>query len=539
MAQQTENLCNTTNFDAGDTYIAYSSGAWHFVTSGWYHYTDARYLYTWDTATVCTKRLESMRFTFSDMRKNTHMYLVIYDSDGATVFSGDITSDTQFNLDWSESTDEAILYLFEFRIHNTSHANTYCDNNTPDITAIYGWYDDSIVINFVTHTHATDGNLIVPQIDTSKYTGSGYWSPLNGAYIAWATDHWHSVPDNLSEALATWDALLTSGTWSDAVHYPSMSFTFAVTGGEVGDVCYAVVRDSSGNTLFSGNITSGVAFSLNWSGSLGTDELYYAAVGVDSADGSYASNIAVDITKIFVQIPLISLTVSECYHTHHASTDLEMQEAYHAQATPELTIVYDATKQLVLTDNIHSHFVDIAPVGGQYVIVVDEVSHATAVDGPIVTRFPLAFFSEIKMYGCAVTTADNTYGGAVNYDSEIEYAFGYNKIFPDVANADRSAGLVTYRKVFFANTGTRGSWFNVLVSIPSNTLYTSDVVAMALGTASDTLADADDYTYVTSGSLTVGTLHPGQAFSVWLKRTVSAGAVQYRGNRFTLRISRS
>lgn len=143
--------------------------------------------------------------------------------------------------------------------------------------------------------------------------------------------------------------------------------------------------------------------------------------------------------------------------------------------------------------------------------------------------------SLLKWYKSTTVSDAVGNGGVINTVTGLITTNSAENIFPNVTDAERVSGVTQYRKIFFRNENA-DSYANIKAWISQFTPATNDEISIVAGTASDTQADADDYTYVSPDSavhadvLTLGTLAQNASASIWIKRVVSAGGDGYTGN---------
>ena len=158
----------------------------------------------------------------------------------------------------------------------------------------------------------------------------------------------------------------------------------------------------------------------------------------------------------------------------------------------------------------------------------------------------------------AIISTDIVYrlsGGAANSDpnaslggAKSSTVAGTN-IFDDVSSAEATAGDIEYRCVYVHNGHATLTYLGSKIWIQANTPSTSTDIFVGLGTAGlnateQTIANestapigvtfsnaAVDF----STGLSIGDIPPGQHFSVWVRRNVTAGAAG-AADSFTLRI---
>jgi len=152
--------------------------------------------------------------------------------------------------------------------------------------------------------------------------------------------------------------------------------------------------------------------------------------------------------------------------------------------------------------------------------------------------------SDIKLYlsgGGSNADPDASLGGA------ISSVLAGTDVCDPVSSAEASAGSTEYRAVFLKNTSATDTWYSAKVWIASNTPSSSTAVQIALadeGVASTIETVANETTAPTgpvfadapdlANALTIGNLGPGEAYGIWIKRAVTAGAAAYDNDGFTL-----
>jgi len=140
----------------------------------------------------------------------------------------------------------------------------------------------------------------------------------------------------------------------------------------------------------------------------------------------------------------------------------------------------------------------------------------------------------IKFYYPTVKTEGSAHGGAINTSDEITDATSEN-LFDNISDAERLAGDTSYRK-FFVRNENAATWSAVLGYISQAALASNVTYSIALGTASDTQADASAYTYYTPDSsghvdaLAIGDLAQNASQGIWVKQVTSAAGNGYTDN---------
>lgn len=124
-----------------------------------------------------------------------------------------------------------------------------------------------------------------------------------------------------------------------------------------------------------------------------------------------------------------------------------------------------------------------------------------------------------------------------------------NNVWDDVSGAESSAGDIEYRAVFIKNTHGTLTYTAAKVWISSNTTSADDTVDIALADEGinntiETIANEStapvgpSFSAPTSFAtgLSLGNLAAGQAYGIWIRRTVTAGAQAANANPYTLSV---
>lgn len=138
-------------------------------------------------------------------------------------------------------------------------------------------------------------------------------------------------------------------------------------------------------------------------------------------------------------------------------------------------------------------------------------------------------------------------GGAANADpllslggAKSSVSAGAN-LFDDVPSAEAGAGRIEYRCVYIHNANATDAYLDpVRLWIAANTPSTSTVIAIGIGSAALNAVEqtvANETTAPTgvtftspadfASGLTIPTIPAGQHRSVWIRRTVTAGAAAF------------
>lgn len=147
--------------------------------------------------------------------------------------------------------------------------------------------------------------------------------------------------------------------------------------------------------------------------------------------------------------------------------------------------------------------------------------------------------ANLKFYRCATWAEGDSHGGDIDTGNEITSGQDQN-IFDDVADAERAAGAVEYRKIFVRNENV-DTWEGVKAWIAAFTPAANDEIAIKLGTnagvqsvegvaAGYVSPNAKDHADV----LDIGDLAANAYQAIWIRRTVTAGGSGYSGNTFTI-----
>jgi hypothetical protein len=149
--------------------------------------------------------------------------------------------------------------------------------------------------------------------------------------------------------------------------------------------------------------------------------------------------------------------------------------------------------------------------------------------------------AELKWYRSTTVDDTTSNGGVINTGAEITTNSAEN-IFPDVTNAQRVTGVTQYRKIFLYNNNA-DTYTDILGWISTNTPATNSAISIVKGTASDTQADADDYTYVSPDSavhadvLDLDSLAEDASVAIWIKRVITASGLGYTNDTFTISVT--
>lgn len=161
--------------------------------------------------------------------------------------------------------------------------------------------------------------------------------------------------------------------------------------------------------------------------------------------------------------------------------------------------------------------------------------------------------SDIKFIlsgGAANTDPNAALGGDISTDgSGVITTDVVNNLWDNVSGAESAAGDIEYRAIFVKNTHGSITLTGAKVWISSNTTSADDTVAIAL--ADEGIADSietipDESTAPTGptfsspssfgAGLSLGDLADGEAFGVWIRRTVTAEAAAANNNPYTLSV---
>jgi hypothetical protein len=131
--------------------------------------------------------------------------------------------------------------------------------------------------------------------------------------------------------------------------------------------------------------------------------------------------------------------------------------------------------------------------------------------------------TNFKLYQCATWAEGTSHGGAISA-TEIASS-GDQIIFDDVSDAERIAGDVEYRKIFFKNCTPNDS-VSIRAYISNQYDATNQSVGLCLAIGSDIQTAADDYTYTqpttAETGIDLGTLAAEASAGLWIRRTVTA-----------------
>lgn len=124
-----------------------------------------------------------------------------------------------------------------------------------------------------------------------------------------------------------------------------------------------------------------------------------------------------------------------------------------------------------------------------------------------------------------------------------------SNLLDDIGSAEAAAGDTEYRAFFVKNTSATDTAYATKVWISSNTEATATEIMIALadeGVANtiETVGDEStaptgpvfDYAEDYDNGLTIGDLAPGEAFGVWIKRTVAVTTSAFPNDTATIRV---
>lgn len=111
--------------------------------------------------------------------------------------------------------------------------------------------------------------------------------------------------------------------------------------------------------------------------------------------------------------------------------------------------------------------------------------------------------SDIKFYKSSVITNDTTNGGVISANEITDNII--NNLFPDLTDAERTAGGTRYRKLFTKNTNSNDIAIEGVAAYIGCPSFAGDAMLIKAGTDTDTQAAADDYTsWSSAGTLNAG-----------------------------------
>lgn len=158
--------------------------------------------------------------------------------------------------------------------------------------------------------------------------------------------------------------------------------------------------------------------------------------------------------------------------------------------------------------------------------------------------------NDVKIYlsgGAANADGNAALGGA---KSANEVGLALHDLWDLVSSAEASVGDTEYRCLYIENTHGTLTAQNVDVFISTNTPSGDTTMDIGLGTsaidgAEQTIGTEDTGpTGVTFSApstrgtgLSIGDLAPGQHKAIWLRRTITAAALAYDNDQFTLDIA--
>lgn len=143
-------------------------------------------------------------------------------------------------------------------------------------------------------------------------------------------------------------------------------------------------------------------------------------------------------------------------------------------------------------------------------------------------------------------------GGKMSSTSIVNNAL--QNLFDNVSSAERASGVTDYRCFYLMNAHSTESLEDAVIFISAQTPSEDTDIEIGLdpagvgdGDTTGVATDIPDETYPPDGvafsapanagtGLSIGTMGPGDAVAVWVKRTVEPGAAAASNDPFTLRV---
>jgi len=133
--------------------------------------------------------------------------------------------------------------------------------------------------------------------------------------------------------------------------------------------------------------------------------------------------------------------------------------------------------------------------------------------------------------GAANTTANLSLGGAGNAAATITSAVS-NNLFDDTSGAESTSGATDYRCIYIKNTHATLTYSSasVFISASPTAGVTVDIGLDPIGVNGTATTIANEATVptgvtfshpVAAGTLSLGSLAPGDFYAVWIKRTIA------------------
>ena len=154
---------------------------------------------------------------------------------------------------------------------------------------------------------------------------------------------------------------------------------------------------------------------------------------------------------------------------------------------------------------------------------------------------------QLKLSGGAANADPNaSLGGAVSSVNIADNTL--HNLFDRVTGAESAAGDIEYRCFFVKNNHATLTLQGAKIYIDTNTPSTSTEIQMGVATESgspvETIANENtapiNPTFSTAAgevnALTIGNLVPGAVKAIWVKRTVTAGALAYSGDNVIIKV---
>lgn len=157
--------------------------------------------------------------------------------------------------------------------------------------------------------------------------------------------------------------------------------------------------------------------------------------------------------------------------------------------------------------------------------------------------------SDIKLYlsgGASNSDVNASLGGAISSTQVTDNTL--HNLFDKVTGSEASAGDTEYRAIYVKNTHATLTLESPKVYVSTNTPSTDTTIDISVATESgspiqsvaneNTAPSGQSFSAPTSEgtALSLGDLAPGVSKAIWIRRTVTAGAVAYANDSVVLRV---
>lgn len=161
---------------------------------------------------------------------------------------------------------------------------------------------------------------------------------------------------------------------------------------------------------------------------------------------------------------------------------------------------------------------------------------------------------DIRLSGGSSQSDPNLSLGGAKSSVEVNFAAILNNLFDNVSDSEALAGDVEYRCVYVHNSNGSSALTDAKAYITSNTPSADTTIAIGVdpagvgnGSSTGVATTAANENTAPAGvtfstpttdaaALALGTLGAGQSAALWIRRTVTAGAMPVSSDPFTIRV---